>query len=48
MRARFQERVKELVDINAPNIWNAFKKIFYRFVMKYVCRKKSRKKHGDT
>ena len=25
MRARFQERVKKLVEVNIPNIWNAFK-----------------------
>ena len=25
MKARFQERVKELVDVDAPNQWNTFK-----------------------
>ena len=24
MRAGFQERVKELVDVDVPNVWNAF------------------------
>ena len=25
MKARFQERVKELVDVDAPILWNTFK-----------------------
>ena len=25
IKAKFQERVKELVDVDAPNLWNTFK-----------------------
>ena len=25
IKTRFQERVKELVDVDAPNLWNTFK-----------------------
>ena len=25
MKTRFQKRVRELVDVDAPNLWNTFK-----------------------
>ena len=25
MKTKFQERVRELVDVDAPNLWNSFK-----------------------
>ena len=36
MKTRFQERVKELVDVIAPNLWNTFKKVCCKLETKYV------------
>ena len=39
MKATFQERVKELVDVGAFNLWNTVM-VCYKLVMKYVARRK--------
>ena len=46
MKTRFQERVKELVDVDAPNLWNTFKNIMLQ-VCDEVCGQKGRKNHGN-
>ena len=48
MRARFQERVTELVDVDAPNIWNAFKNGILKTSDEECGKKKGRRNHGDT
>ena len=44
MKARFQERVKKLADVDAPNLWNTFKIVSNKLLMKYV----KRRKVGET
>ena len=34
MKARFQERVKKVVNVDAPNPWNTLKIVCYKLVMK--------------
>ena len=46
MKARFQERVKELVDVDASNIWNYFKNDILK-ACDEVCRKRGRGNRGD-
>ena len=47
MKTRFQERVKELVDVDAPNLWNFLKIVCCKLVMKHVERRKVEINHGD-
>ena len=46
MKAIFQERVKELVDVDAPNLWNTFKNSTLQ-ACDEVCGKKGRRNCGD-
>ena len=48
IKARFQERVKELVDVDAPNIWNAFKNGILKACDEVGGKKKGRRNHRDT
>ena len=48
MRVRFQERVKKLVDVEAPNIGNAFKNGILKACEEMCARKKGKRNHGDT
>ena len=48
MKARFQERVKKLVDVDAPNLWNTFKNSMLQACDEVCEKKKRRKNHGDT
>ena len=48
MKTRFQHRVKELVDADAPNLWNTFKNCMLQ-ACDEVCEKKTgRKNHWDA
>ena len=48
MKAKFQERVKELHDVDARNLWNTFKNSML-LACDEVCEKqKRRRNHGDT
>ena len=47
MKTRFQERVKKLVEVDAPNLRNTFKNGMLQ-ACDEVCGKKVEKKHGDT
>ena len=40
MKTKFQERFRELVDVDAPNLWNTFKNSSCKLVMMYVERRK--------
>ena len=48
MKKRFQERVKELVDVDAPNLWNTFKKSMLQACDEVCGKKKNIKSHGNT
>ena len=48
MKTKFQERFKELVDVDAPNLWNTFKNSMLQACDEVYGKKKSRKNHGDT
>ena len=48
MKARFQERGKELVDVDALNTWNAFKNGIIKACNEMCRKKKGRRNHGDT
>ena len=48
MKTKFQERVKELVDVDAPNLWNTFKNSMLQACDEVCGKKKGRKNHGDT
>ena len=48
MNTRFQERVKELVDVDTSNVWNTFKNSMQRACDKVCEKKKDRKNYGDT
>ena len=48
MKRRFQERVKELVHVDAPNLWNTFKNSMLQACDKVRGKKKGRKNHEDT
>ena len=47
MKTRFQERVKELVDVDAHNISNTFENNVLQACDKVYGKKKGRRKHGD-
>ena len=48
MKTRFQERVKELANIDVPNLWNTFKNCMLQ-ACDEVCEKKTGLwNHGDT
>ena len=48
MKTGFQERVKELVDVDAPNLWNTFKNRMLQACDEACGKKKGRRNHGDT
>ena len=48
MKTKFQERVRELVDVDAPNLRNTFKNSMLQAYDEVCEKKKDRKKHGDT
>ena len=47
-KTKFQERVRELVDVDAPNLWNTFKYSMLQACDEVHRKKKGRKNHGDT
>ena len=47
-KTKFQERVRELVDVDAPNLWNTFKYSTLQACDEVHRKKKGRKNHGDT
>ena len=48
MNTGFQERVKELVDVDAPILWNTFKNKMLQVSDEACGKKKGRRNHGDT
>ena len=48
IKTRFQKRVKELVDVDAPNLWNTFKNSMLQACDKVCGKKKGRKNHTNT
>ena len=46
MRVRFQERVKELFDVEAPNLWNAIKNGILKACERVYKKKKVMVMHG--
>ena len=48
MKTKFQERVMELVDVDAPNLWNTFKNSMLQACNEVCEKKKGRKNHWDT
>ena len=48
IKTRFQERVKELVDVDTPNLWNTFKNIMLQARDEVCGKKKGSRSHGDT
>ena len=50
MKTNFQERVRELVDVDvdAPNLWNTFKNSMLQACDEVCGKRKGRKNHGDT
>ena len=48
MKTGFQERVKESVDVDAPNLWNTFKNRMLQACDEACGKKKGRRNHGDT
>ena len=48
MKTRFQERVKELVDVDALNLWNTFKNSMLQACDEVCGKKKGRTNNGDT
>ena len=47
MKAIFQERVQELVDVDAPNLWNTFKNSTLQACDEVCEKKKGRRNCGD-
>ena len=47
MKARFQERVKELVNVDAPNLWNTIKNGMLQACDEVCRKKKSKRNHGN-
>ena len=43
MKTKFQERVRELVDVDAPNLWNTFKNSMLQACDEVCGKKKGRK-----
>ena len=48
IKARFQERVKELINVNAPNLWNIFKNGMLQACDEVCGKKKDRRNPGNT
>ena len=48
MKTKFQERVWELVDVDAPNLWNTFKNSMLQACDEVCGKKNGRRNHGDT
>ena len=48
MTTKFQERVKGLIDVDAPNLWSTFKNSIQQACDEVCGKKKGRKNHGDT
>ena len=46
MKTKFQERVKELVDVDAPNLWNTFKNSMLQACDEVLERRKVEKTMG--
>ena len=44
MKAKFQERVRELIDVDASNLWNTFKNSKLQVCHEVCGKKKGRKK----
>ena len=44
MKPRFQEKVKELIDVDATNLWNTFTNVILQ-ACDEVCRKKKDRKN---
>ena len=47
-KTRFQEKVKELVDVDAPNLCNTFKESMLQACDEIYGKKKGRKNYGDA
>ena len=47
MKTGFQERVKELFDVDAPNLWNIFKNRMLQACDEACEKKKGRRNHRD-
>ena len=47
IKTKFQERVKELVDVDARNLWNTFKNGMLQACDEVFGRKKGRRNHGN-
>ena len=48
IKARFEERIKKLVDFDAPNLWNTFKNSMLQACDEACGKKKGRRNHGNT
>ena len=48
MKARFQERVKESIDVDAPDIWNDFKNKILKACDEACSKKKGGRNHEDN
>ena len=48
MKARFQDRIKKLVDVDAFIIWNTFKNDILEACDEVCGKKKGRRNHSDT
>ena len=48
MKTRFQDRVKELVNVDTSNLWKVFKNCLSQVCDEVCGQKKCRKNHGDT
>ena len=48
MKTKFQERVRKLIDVDAPNLCNTFKNSMMQACDKVCGKKNGRRIHGDT
>ena len=48
LKTRFQERIKELVDVDAPNLWNTFRNSMLEACDEVCENRKGRRNRGDT
>ena len=48
MKTRLQDRVNELVYVDAPNLWNTFKNRMIQACDEVCGKKKDRRNHRDT
>ena len=46
IKARFQEKIKKLVDVDAPTLWNTFKNSMMQACDEACGKKKGRRNHG--